>query len=330
MTGTNFPPLLIPPNTKKIIQGTTAMSVQQKLTIPQSALFVNPAQRTVGLFAQNPTLYAVATNLGWGWPAAPAVLSTGARTGAKTVTFAAQGGTIRYSNAAASKFGGPARFAITYGVQPQGRIVNSPVTIYAVAVRPTGAPPCTHPALVPPFGGTYSNPACVAALGGAWPLTQGAIGGPVGLVATTSPLGKPLPGIGIGKFGASPAGTVTFFMFTPNGTMSGFTNKATSAGFPWTTGMLTIIHPLAAGVGETFSITGMDNRTAGGAGTIQLVAGSLSNRATSGPNANRGWVQLQLAARPDAVPSMSPAGIAATAGLMLLAVGYVLRRRFSA
>jgi len=327
-TGTVFPPLLVPANTAKIVQGTTAMTVQQKLSIP-ARVFSRPAQQgTVGVFAQNPTLYAVATNLGFAWPAAPAVLSTGARTGATTTTFAAQGGTIRYSNAS-GKFGGPARFAISYGAEPQGRLANSPVTIYGVGIRPTGNPPCTNPALIPPFGGTYSNPACVAALGGAWPPTQGVIGGPVGLVATTTPLGKPLPGIGRGKFGASPAGTVTFFTFTPNGTMAGFTNKATSAGFPWTTGMLSITHRLAAYVTEIFSITGMDNRTAGGAGTIQLVAGGLSNRAESGPNANRGWVQLKLAARPDAVPSMSPAGLAATAGLMLLAVGYAVRRRLA-
>jgi len=143
-------------------------------------------------------------------------------------------------------------------------------------------------------------------------------------------VGPPLPGIGFGKFGASPAGTVTYFSFTPNATMSGFTNQASSAGFPWTTGMLTISHPLAAGVGEVFTITGMDDRTAGGAGTIQLVAGSLSNRATSGPNANRGWVRLVLAPRNQEVPALSPAGLAAAAGLMLLAGGYAVRRRLFA
>jgi len=326
-TGTVFPPLLVPANTAKIIQGTTAMSVQQRLTIPAGVLSRPAQQRTLGLFAQNPTLYAVATNLGWQWPAAPAVLSTGARTGNKTTTFLAAGGTIRYSNALASKFGGPARFAIADG-PPAGLIPGAPMTAYAIAVRPTGNPPCTHPELIPPLGGTFSNPACVAALGALWP--HSVIGGPVSTFASSySPPGPPVPGIGLGKFGQTPIGTVSFFTYTPNGTRAGFTNAASSFGFPWTTGMLTISHPCGQ-ICDFFTITGMDDRTPGGAGTIQLVAGGLSNRLLSGPNANRGWVRLQLQPRPDAVPAMSPAGLAATAGLMLLVVVYALRRRLSA
>jgi len=111
--------------------------------------------------------------------------------------------------------------------------------------------------------------------------------------------------------------------------MTGFPNYASSWGFPWTTGMLTISAPGALGGAQVFTITGMDNRAPGGAGTIQLVAGSLSTRGAWGPNANRGWVRLELDEIP-ATPTISPAGLAATAGLMLLAVGYALRRRSSA
>jgi hypothetical protein len=70
----------------------------------------------------------------------------------------------------------------------------------------------------------------------------------------------------------------------------------------------------------------MDNRTVGGAGTIQLVGGGLSQRALTGDNANRAWIQLTLA-KTTVVPSMSPTGFAAAAGLILLAAGYAARRR---
>jgi hypothetical protein len=145
----------------------------------------------------------------------------------------------------------------------------------------------------------------------------------------------PLPGLGIGAFGAGPAkpgqpdGTVTFFTFTPAMTRRGFTNMASSFGFPFTTGMITVSAPGADGGGELFMLTGKDSRTSGGAGTIQLVAGAVSQRVTSGPNANRGWVQLKLTKVAE-TPALSPAALATTAGLMLLAAGYAMRRRFSA
>jgi hypothetical protein len=354
-TGTNFPPLLVPAKTgafPAIIEGTTAMAIQQKLVIPASALSKSPVQKTLGQFGQNPTLYAVATNLGFVWPNKAATLSTGARTGAKTTTFTtALGNSIRYSNPLASKFGGPAQFAISAG-PPSGRMPAVPVTIFGIAVPTGGAgnPACTHTALTPvPFPGP-GNPACVAGLGQALPTGIGAFGGPVGTaapfgVSVTTPGGTslalvstvigtmtvngpgPLPGVGIGKFGAN--GDVTFFAFTPGGSKRGFTNMASSRGFPFTTGMLTISAPLAAGAPEIFTITGMDNRTAGGAGTIQLVSGSLSQRTKSGPNANRGWVRLVLAIDPS-VPALSPVSLAAMAGLMLLVAGYTMRRRLFA
>ena len=68
-----------------------------------------------------------------------------------------------------------------------------------------------------------------------------------------------------------------------------------------------------------------------GKGTISLVSGAISNRQVSGPNANRGWIRLNLMRSPEpGVPALSPVALAATAGLMLLAAGYAMRRRFSA
>ena len=60
-----------------------------------------------------------------------------------------------------------------------------------------------------------------------------------------------------------------------------------------------------------------------------MVSGALSTRAATGPNANRGWVRLKLRSQAP-LPSMSPVGLATTAGLMLLVAGYAMRRRIFA
>ena len=363
VTGSAFPPLLIGVNPGVTVVGTTAMASQQKITVPTGAMLKPAAQKTVGVFTSNPTLYAVATNLAFSWPAAAAVFSTGARTGAKTTTFAGGGGsTITYSNAKASKFGGPARFALAAG-PAAGLMTVSPITIFAIAIpgttgtmmNPGGNPPCAHPA----FGGT--NAQCVAALAQALPTGLGAIGGPVGVTVTT-PGGTPaalvstvfttmttmggtstmtngpgpLPGIGIGAFGTGPAhptgpkGTVSAFLFTSAvggmGSKRGFTNMASSIGYPWTTGMITLAAPNAKGAPETFVLSGMDSRTAGGAGLIQMVSGALSLRPKSGDNANRGWVAISLVEQTN-VPTMAPWLRGGTILLIvLLTAGYFTMR----
>ena len=332
-TGTVFPTLLIPAKAGQVILGTTGMASQQKLQIPAGVLSKPAAQLTLGQFGQNPTLYAVATNLNFVWPAANAVMSTGARTGAKTTTLTtALGNNIRYSNPLASKFGGPAQFALTPGAAA-GRYTGAPVTLYAIAVPGAGNPPCVHTALTTGMGGPFpgpGNPACVAALIQALPTGFAGVGGPLGSVISTPggtpaavSAGGPIPGIGIGAFG--PNGTVQFFAFTPAGTMAGVTNMATSVAAPFTTGMITLSAPGAAGAPEIFTITGKDSRTAGGAGTIQLVSGALSQRTTSGPNANRAWVRLVLAAAPD-LPTLSPSMTVVFATLMLATFGFAVRR----
>ena len=104
---------------------------------------------------------------------------------------------------------------------------------------------------------------------------------------------------------------------------------ATSQGGPWTTGKLVISQPIAGGGGEFWTLSGKDERDADGNGSIQLVSGSLSKRTASMSNANRGWVQLDLQSV-TSVPSMSWMGLTATAGLMLLVAGYMMRRRIFA
>jgi hypothetical protein len=344
-TGPIFPNLLVPVKPGVKIIGTTNRTTGQKISIPASALMKPAVQNTLGQFAQNPSLHAVATNLNWVWPTAPVIFSTAMRTGLTTQSHLTNGGPpvggkISYSNLAVGrKFGGPANFAIN-GVLGSGRLTNVPVTLFGVGVPGAGNPPCTHPA----FGG--ANPACVAGMAGLLPSGAGAIGGtwnniqstPGGTPSATTrtPTPGPVPGVGVIKAGAVPAGTISSFLWTSQvggaGTMTGFTNMATSHGFPWTTGMITVQNA-ALGAPEIFVLTGMDNRTASGGGTIQLVSGSLSTRSTTGDNANRGWIKLILKGSPTptpGVPALSRASLAAMAGLMLLGAGYAMRRRLFA
>jgi MYXO-CTERM domain-containing protein len=113
---------------------------------------------------------------------------------------------------------------------------------------------------------------------------------------------------------------------TPTGLGPGIANPATSYGAPWTTGMLTV--SVTANVGpnpSVFVMSGADNRV-NGVGTISMVSGSVSDRGTSGPNANRGWLNLNVGPS-GTVPAMSVSGYAAAAGLIVLAGAFALRRR---
>src|SRR6185295_13543865 len=111
-----------------------------------------------------------------------------------------------------------------------------------------------------------------------------AAGGPAGNKQTTpgTPPAKP------GKVALS--GEPCAFKTTPLVATGTADNMATSIGFPWTTGALTISQPAAIAAPEKFHITGMDGRIKG-VGTIQLVSSALSKRLATGPNANRTWVE---------------------------------------
>ena len=113
------------------------------------------------------------------------------------------------------------------------------------------------------------------------------------------------------------------------GTVTGIPgNAAMSQPGPWTTGKVIISQTMPAGGGvEKFTLTGKDERTAAGGGTISLVSGALSTRIITGPNANRGWVRITMnGLNPADTPTMSPVALAAAAGLLLLAAGYAVRR----
>jgi len=326
-TGTVFPPLLIPPNAVPKILGTVAKPLigptgmgkqgyQRRLSIPKGVLSKPGILKTVGVKFSNPTVFAVATNIKYTWPAAPAVFSTGAVVGPATIptvgtTF---GGSMTYSNGLGSRFGGPAQFRLASG--GAAGIIGPPVTVY-IKVNAT-TPPCTHPAFLGP------NAACVAGILHALPTGLAAIGADPAATYTTP--GGPVVGMNVAivKMGAVPLGQVLAKALVATNTAIP-TNMATSQPGPWTTGKV-IITNMAASPAETFTLSGKDSRTAGGGGSIQFVAGSLSARTASGPNANRGWLTLVLATAAP-VPAMSLTGLAATVALILLGFGYATRRR---
>jgi hypothetical protein len=334
VTKTVFPPLLIPVKGVPVVLGTTAnplltamatsmgpvtkSAYQRKLQVPAVALSKPAAQKTVGVKFSNPTVFAVGTNLNYRWPAAPAVFQQGAPGPAVVANF---GGTMTYSNTLGSRFGGAAQTQIAGGTEPAGLISTSPVTVY-IKINGTTAP-CTHNA----FGGTQAS--CVAGILLAKPTGIGAVGGATGMTVATPGAAVIGKNLAVMKMGAVPLGTV---LAKALGATIGLpTNMANSQPGPWTSGRIIISNPGAAGGGEKFTLSGKDSRTAGGNGTIQLVAGALSTRAASGKNANRGWTRLILGAAPSAaVPSMSLGGIAATVGLIALGAGYALRRKIFA
>ncbi len=331
LTPTMFPTLLVPAKAAQFVVGSTgkplltAMSTvsgpvtksgyQRRLKIPAGVLSKPAVQKTVGVKFSNPTVFAVGTNVNYVWPAAPATFSVDAAVGGPVI--AAFGGTMTYSNTLGHRFGGPANFVLAPGV---GGIIPAPVTVY-IKINGT-TPPCTHPA----FAGGAAG--CVAGILQALPTGLFAIGAATPTTYMTP--GGMVAGMNLAamKMGAVPLGTVLAKALVA--TVALPTNMATSQPGSWTTGQVIISNPAAGGMGEKFTLSGMDARGATGAGTIQLVSGSLSKRTASGPNANRGWLRLILGPGLPKVPSMSPMGFAAAAALMLLGFGYATRRRLFA
>ncbi len=345
-TGTVFPPLGIgvKPGPAPIITGTilkplidvgTKQGYQRRLVVPTGVLSRPAAQTTVGVKFSNPTLFAVGTNLKYTWPAAQAVFSTGAAvggggTGPTIVT--GHGGSMTYSNALGKRFGGPASFTLSGGAAA-GDFAHAPVTIW-IKVNAT-TPACTHTNAL--FGGP--DPGCVVGVLLAKPTGIAGQGGNPATSVTTP--GTPVGGanVAIARLGNNPRGTLLPGLAPPVVTkpyplpvltnpLLPVTNMATSRPGPWTTGTLVITN-VAATPAETFTLKGKDSRTERGGGVIQMVSGALATRSFTGANANRGWVRLVFPIESQ-VPSISPLGLTALVGLLLLAFGYATRRRIFA
>jgi len=130
--------------------------------------------------------------------------------------------------------------------------------------------------------------------------------------------------------GLSTAGTGPIWRGPRIGTSAGGMSVAQSTtefGFAHTTGTVIVQQTEGTDGDDFFTVMGSDMRTALGAGNISTVAGGISFRNSlvgQTPFATFHKVWLSLA---PPVPSLSPAGITAAGALMLLAVGYALRRR---
>jgi hypothetical protein len=146
-----------------------------------------------------------------------------------------------------------------------------------------------------------------------YPGTLAPFGAPVGFKAKTAgapPIATNIRAVSI------PNTTGLIAQSAASGNLS-IADKATSVGFPWTTGRVIVRSPSALGRNESFTVTGKDSRV-NGVGAISLVSGAFSNRPRSGPNGNRGWLRI-------IVPEPGAAAGAAAA-LATLAVCYLLVR----
>jgi hypothetical protein len=283
-----------------------------KLVMDPFQWFYDAAPINLPVFASNPNVFQVHTNLIYNFPKDKIMFSAGRRTGASTVTFCGQGGsTVTAMGNPACAGGttgtGKLRYVKTtnqFGGPAQGNVGGTA----DVALRGGAAAPC-------------AGAACVVAFFDAGPAPTGAVGAPFGFTNNTIPV-VPNPG--------AFSGTVTAMGKVSNLGMvlgPGLGNAGTSWGGPWTSGMISASAPQAVPP-ELFQLTGMDGRASGtGMGALSLVAGGFSQRSISGPNANRGWLNMTIGVETSHVPLMPAYGVAALVALTALSGAYALRRR---
>jgi hypothetical protein len=321
----NFPPLLIPVAiigkqhpagmTMTLVPGPavvkqTAGADPKKMIVPPGVLKRVPTgPQTVFIAVNNPKVLQVRTTLSFSAPAktpGSMTFKAGQRV-AKTATYngTPAGSKAIYVSPLNVRFGGPSQTRVkNIGVPgPMGAGVIGVWADLGSFVNP----PCKHPLL----GG--SDASCAANKVPAYPKTLAAAGGPKGNVVKTNGTPPAKPGSVALYVTAKIKSSTTI---TPTGKIN---NMATSVGFPWTTGAITISQPGAFPGAEKFHITGKDGRV-NGVGTIQLVASALSKRFATGPNANRAWAEYQLPEPGDVLG-------AAVALAMLVACHAVVRRR---
>lgn len=287
----------------------------QKITIVPSQLTWPGPLINLPIFGANPAIFEVATQIAIQWPRSTVTLQAGGRTGPSIVTFCpgstaalpnstynpsctnplATGlpttGLMRYV-ATANQFGGPVHGAL------QG--------IATIGLVAAGAPPPCD----------FATGACMAIFAAGPPAQTAADGAPFGWFNST-PGGAPPTGLFNARVTTS--GAITYV--TPTGLGPGLGNPALSYGAPFTTGQVMVSARSTIGGGtERFTRTGTDNRNATGSGTMSLVASAVSMRGLSGPNANRGWLNLTV---PEPTTALSAAG----AFLLLAACHGLVRRR---
>jgi len=297
-----------------VLQQTTGPDPKAIINSPGGVTWPGPPG-VIGVFIQNPKVFQVFTALPITGPKFKGTFKAGGRTGASTVSWCPGQTVTPAGNPGCLNPGGGIinglmvykKTVAQFGGPNQGNVGG----VANVALKLTGTPV-----------GSGTTVQAIFAL--ATPDVTGAQGAAFGLVTTTAGA-APAPPNGIGKFIANANGTLIGPPISQNTTQPGLPNPVTAYGAPYTTGMLTI-QVTALTTPETFTMTGSDARV-NGVGTLSLVAGSISNRTLSGPNANRAWLNYTVGPIVVPTPAISKGGLAAAFGLLALAGGYVLRRR---
>jgi hypothetical protein len=265
-------------------------------------------KRTQGVFLANSAVFQVATALAVNFPKTAGTLSIGGRSGPAVVTWC-PGTAVPVAGAPGcgvfpmgGAIPGGMRYTAT-GAQFGGPLAGDTTGLATVALFVGGPPPGIGTAI-----NAFASPSGMGVIGAAFNSKLSTVAG--------------VPGPASGVFVGSANVFGSFTNVLASGLGAGIGNGATSYGGPWTTGRLTVINTSAS---ETFTRTGSDARTAThGLGAISLVSGGISARVLSGPNANRGWLNLVIG---NSVPAVPPGALAAGAGLLALAGSFVLRRR---
>jgi hypothetical protein len=323
------------------VKPTPAATVEQTTGVDPKAMKIKaeamqygvpgPAnKKVIPVFGANPVLFQVMTNLQLSGPKTDATgfLAKSGRSGPTTVEFCAGQvvGPTTNPGCTDPNSGSPIKGLMVYtatanqfGGTGQGNVGGDADVAFIGSPTDEGKP-----------GGTKCNDVnvgCKVIFAYANPAATGAYGAPFGWSNTTAGV-APNPTTGRAYVNATAGGLITNVV-TPGPTANsnpGFANPVTEYGGPYTTGEVIISVPQAAGQPELFTISGSDNRV-NGVGTISLVAGSMSNRSLSKPNANRGWMNLTIGKAIPGAPAVPPGGLAAIAGLLALAGGYVARQR---
>ena len=355
--GLPLPITFTPPPRGKLapVSGATAMQTSVitggAITIPSAQLTAAPPPINLPLHPSNNNVFQVQTSGTGKFPgvgvtamfAAASFTANGSvqlagRTGPSTVTFcpglpvptatynpscsnppiqvpstAVNGlkGSLRYVKTL-NQFGGTARGSAA-GTATGGR-----GAVVALRNLPLGSlAPCTH-TLLPTAAPTGTDAGCKVNFDFVVPFPTGVNGGTFG-VTNMDAVG---PGLVPGIFAAKINAGGTIVSMTSPGTGVGINNLATSHGAPWTTGMLTVSAFNTANLGtEMFILSGSDSaNTAAGTRRISLVSGAVAQRTLSGPNANRGWLNLFLP---------EPGAVLGSVGALLALLGChsLLRRR---
>lgn len=245
------------------VQQSFIAGLPPKITMPASQLTAPAVAMTLPVFPINPAQLQLQTAISAKFPRVSAVFQAGGRTGAATTTRNVLGvGLVRYQ-ALLNQFGGP-------GLPSFGGNAS-------IALPALGTPPCGP------------GPGCVAIFAPYMPGS--AFGGPLTWTSAVTQI-APSPGLFAATIG--PLGTI-LGLGLPLG--PGIANLQTSFAGPWTTGMVTVSVPSAVPP-QFFQLTGSDNRTPAGLGTISLVSGGLTQRSIDGPNATRAWLNLTIVPEP--------------------------------